>query len=472
MANIKEFSALLQNGEKTAVNLAEEALSKIESHKSLNAFISILSERALQKAHEADERKKAGKSLGTLDGIPIAIKDNLCLEGSRTTAASKILEHFVAPYTATAVEKLEAQGAVIVGKTNMDEFAMGSSSESSFFGPVENPLDKTRVPGGSSGGSAVAVASGCVPISLGSDTGGSIRQPAACTGVVGLKPTYGRVSRYGLIAYASSLDQIGPIASNVEDCATILSIICGQDPHDNTTSARPSENFGAKLQESIKGKIIGIPKEYFGEGLDKNCKAVMEKHLKTLEAEGAILREISLPNVSYAVSSYYIIATAEASSNLSRFDGVRYTHRSKEARNLFDLYAMSRSEGFGKEVQRRILLGSYVLSSGFYDAYYVQAQKVRRLITDDFTKAFEVCDVIASPTMPGLPLHRGVNESDPMAMYLSDIYTVSLNLAGLPGISLPCGTVESFPIGMQWIGKPYKEAELLSLAAASERACK
>jgi aspartyl-tRNA(Asn)/glutamyl-tRNA(Gln) amidotransferase subunit A len=472
MAHIKELAAQLESGETSAVRLAEKALSQIEAHKNLNAFISILSERSLQKAHEADERRKTGKSLGVLDGIPVAIKDNLCLEGSRTTAASRILENFVAPYTATAVEKLEAAGAIIIGKTNMDEFAMGSSSESSFFGPVENPIDATRVPGGSSGGSAVAVAADCVPAALGSDTGGSIRQPAACTGVVGLKPTYGRVSRYGLIAYASSLDQIGPIAHNVEDCATLLSIICGQDSRDNTTSARPTENFGAKLQESIKDKVIGIPREYFGEGLDKNCRAVMETLLKKMEKEGAQLREISLPSISYAISSYYIIATAEASSNLSRFDGVRYAYRSKEAHNLFDLYAMSRSEGFGKEVQRRILLGCYVLSSGFYDAYYVQAQKVRRLITDDFTKAFATCDVIASPVMPGLPLQRGINESDPMAMYLSDIYTVSLNLAGLPGISLPCGTVENFPIGMQWIGQPYRETELLSVAAASERACK
>ena len=469
MKTIQDLKSSLESGSTTAEKLAEESLAAIEKNKSLNAYISVLAERALQKAKESDNRRKAGKSLGALDGIPVAIKDNLCLEGSRTTAASKMLEHFVSPYTATAVEKIEAQGAVIVGKTNMDEFAMGSSSESSYFGPVENPIDASRVPGGSSGGSAVAVKAETVPVALGSDTGGSIRQPAACTGIVGLKPTYGRVSRYGLIAYASSLDQIGPLAGNVRDAATVLSAICGQDAHDNTTSARPTEDFGRKIGEPLKGKVIGVPKEYFGEGLDSKCKSAIDALLKKAESEGAELREISMPNIHYAVSSYYIIATAEASSNLSRFDGVRYTYRSKEAKNLYDLYAMSRSEAFGKEVQRRIMLGSYVLSSGFFDAYYVQAQKVRRLISDDFTNAFKSCDVIASPVMPGLPLLRGTNESDPMAMYLSDIYTVSLNLAGLPGISVPCGSADGFPVNIQWIGKPYAEADLLSVAAAAEK---
>ncbi len=469
MKTIQDLKSALESGNTTAEKLAEESLAAIEKSKSLNAYISVLAERAMQKAKESDERRKQGKVLGALDGIPVAIKDNLCLEGSRTTAASKILEHFVSPYTATAVAKIEAQGAVIVGKTNMDEFAMGSSSESSYFGPVENPIEKSRVPGGSSGGSAVAVKAETVPVALGSDTGGSIRQPAACTGIVGLKPTYGRVSRYGLIAYASSLDQIGPLSGNVQDAATLLSAICGQDPHDNTTSARPAEDFGKKIGESLKGKVIGVPKEYFGEGLDAKCKSAIEALLEKAESEGAELREISMPNIHYAVSSYYIIATAEASSNLSRFDGVRYTYRSKDAKNLYDLYAMSRSEAFGKEVQRRIMLGSYVLSSGFFDAYYVQAQKVRRLISDDFTNAFKSCDVIASPVMPGLPLLRGTSESDPMAMYLSDIYTVSLNLAGLPGISVPCGTADGFPVSIQWIGKPYAEADLLSIAAAAEK---
>ena len=468
MKDLKFLNSGLENGTFSSVQLVEDSLQKIKETKNLNAYISVLDSYALQKAEESDKRRKEGKSLGILDGIPVAVKDNLCLKGSKTTAASKMLANFNAPYTATALEKLEASGAVIIGKTNMDEFAMGSSSETSYFSAVENPLDKSRIPGGSSGGSAVAVASETVSVALGSDTGGSIRQPAACTGIVGMKPTYGRVSRYGLIAYASSLDQIGPFATNVNDCAELLSVICGQDIHDNTTSARQTEKFNAKLNEGIQGKVFGVPKEYFAEGLDKNCKEVLENTLANLEKEGAKIKEISLPHISYAVSSYYIIATAEASSNLSRFDGVRYSYRSKDAKNLFDLFAKSRSEGFGKEVKRRILLGSYVLSSGFYDAYYVQAQKVRRLITDDFTKAFESCDVIASPVMPSLPLKRGVGESDPMAMYLSDIYTVSLNLAGLPGITLPCGKVENFPVSMQLIGKPFQETDLFSYAQAIE----
>lgn len=472
MLSIQDLQQKLKSNETSSKKLIEESLAQIEKTKSLNAFISILPERALQQAEVSDQRRAEGKTRGPLDGIPVAIKDNLCLENTRTTAGSRMLENFNAPYTATAVELLENAGAIIVGKTNMDEFAMGSSSESSFFGPVKNPIDESRVPGGSSGGSAVAVASGCVPVALGSDTGGSIRQPAACTGVVGMKPTYGRVSRYGLIAYASSLDQIGPFGTNVKDCATILSAICGQDPHDNTTSERPCEDFTQKLDEGVQGKVIGIPKEYFEEGLEASCKAIIEKTLSQLEKEGAILKEISLPHISYAVSSYYIIATAEASSNLSRFDGVRYTYRSPEARQLFDLYAKSRSEGFGKEVQRRILLGSYVLNSGFYDAYYLQAQKVRRLITEDFNKAFKSCDVIASPTMPGAPLLCGTSSSDPMAMYLSDIYTVSLNLSGLPGITLPCGLESGLPVGLQWIGKPFQETELLSMAAATEQIIK
>ena len=324
MDTIQDLQEQLKSGKTTAEGLVQSALSKIDATKDLNAYISVLNERALAQAKESDKRRAEGKTLGALDGIPVAVKDNMCLEGTRTTAASKILENFVAPYTATAIEKLEAAGAVIVGKTNMDEFAMGSSNETSYFGPVKNPLDSSRVPGGSSGGSAVAVASGTVPCALGSDTGGSIRQPAACTGVVGLKPTYGRVSRYGLLAYASSLDQIGPFGATVADCATLLSAICGIDPHDNTTSARPTEDFGAKLDAGIKGKVIGVPKEYFGEGLDKDCKAAIEGMLKKMEVEGATLKEVSLPHISYAVSSYYIIATAEASSNLSRYDGVRY----------------------------------------------------------------------------------------------------------------------------------------------------
>ncbi len=471
MDSIKTLGQKLTDGSATAEKLTQEALEKAKAKSGLNAFISLLDERAMEAAQASDKRRAEGKSLGILDGIPVAVKDNLCLKNTRTTAASYILDKFTSPYTATALEKLEAAGAVIIGKTNMDEFAMGSSNENSYYGAVKNPLDESRVPGGSSGGSAVAVAAGIVPASLGSDTGGSIRQPAACTGTTGLKPTYGRVSRYGLIAYASSLDQIGPFGTNAEDCAHLLSAISGTDAHDNTTSTRLTEDFSAKLDEGIQGKVIGVPKEYFDDpALDKECKAAIQTMLEKLEKEGAQLREISLPQIKHAVASYYIIAAAEASSNLSRFDGVRYTYRSPNAKQLFDLYAMSRSEAFGKEVQRRILLGSYVLSSGFYDAYYVQAQKVRRLITDDFNNAFKTCDVIASPTMPGLPLQTGMNETDPMAVYLSDIYTVSLNLAGLPGISQPCGTAHHFPASIQWIGKPFRETELLSVAAATEKA--
>ena len=469
MKSIRTLIQALESGASTSASLTAQSLLKIQETKSLNAFVSVLDERAISRAKESDLRRKTGKLLGPLDGIPVAIKDNLCLADTRTTCGSHILEKFVSPYTATAVERLEAAGAIIVGKTNMDEFAMGSSNENSFFGPVVNPRAPERIPGGSSGGSAAAVAAGCVPASLGSDTGGSIRQPAACCGVVGLKPTYGRISRYGLVAYASSLDQIGPLGNTVEDCALLLNILAGQDPHDNTTSDRPQEDFTADLRKDVKGQVIGVPKEYFGEGLDPKIKATLEASLQKLVAEGAKLVEISLPSVKYAISSYYIIATAEASSNLSRFDGVRYSHRAPSARTLNEMFTRSRSEGFGKEVQRRILLGSYVLSSGFYDAYYVQAQKVRRIITDDFDRAFTQCDVIASPTLPSHPLKLGAGLSDPMAMYLSDIYTVSLNLAGLPGISVPCGESDGLRVGMQLVGKPFGERNLLRIASAVER---
>ncbi len=469
MQSLSQIQQSLAAGNQTSVALVEASLARIADTKSSNAYISVLGDYARTQAAASDERRKQGKSLGILDGVPVAIKDNLCLEGSRTTCGSRMLENFVSPYTATAVARLEAAGAVVVGKCNMDEFAMGSSNESSYFGPVQNVIAPDRVPGGSSGGSAVAVAAGTVPVSLGSDTGGSIRQPAACTGTVGLKPTYGRVSRYGLVAYASSLDQIGPFATNVADCAHVLTAMAGADIHDNTTSQRAATGFLDGIEKGVKGLVIGVPKEYFSAGLDPACRSVIEAQLARLEKEGAVLREVSLPSIHYAVASYYIIATAECSSNLSRFDGVRYTHRSTDARNLFDLYAKSRSEGFGKEVQRRILLGSYVLSAGFYDAYYVQAQKVRRLITDDFRKAFAECDVIASPTIPGLPLLRGQGLEDPMAMVLSDLYTVSLNLAGLPGLTQPCGQVDGLPVGLQWIGKAFDEATLFQVAAASER---
>jgi len=453
----------------SATAVTEQTLEKIEKTKEFNAYLSVYKERALEQASAADNRRKNGKSLSALDGVPIAVKDNICIEGTKTTCASKILENFISPYTATAIAKLEAAGAVVIGKTNMDEFAMGSSNETSYFGKVINPAAKDRIPGGSSGGSAVAIASETVALALGSDTGGSIRQPAACTGTVGIKPTYGRISRYGLVAYASSLDQIGAFSSSVKDLAPVLNFMCGQDPKDNTTSAEPVPDFGEHLGKDIKGKVIGMPKEYFTEGLDPKCKDVIEAALSKFEKEGAILKEVSLPSIRYAIESYYIIAPAEASSNLSRFDGIRYTHRSKEAKNLAEVYAMSRGEGFGSEVKLRILLGNYVLSSGFYDAYYVQAQKVRRIITEDFYKAFEACDVIASPATPGLPQLLGASENDHLSLILSDLYTASVNLAGLPGLVQPCGKLDGIPVGLQWIGKPFDEASLLGIGDAFEK---
>jgi len=465
--NLSDVKKKIETG--SAVAVVEEVFEKIEKTRNLNAYISTCKDRALKAAAATDERHKNGKSLSVLDGIPFAVKDNMCIEGIKTTCASRILENFVSPYTATAVAKLEAAGAIVIGKTNMDEFAMGSSNETSYFGKVINPLAKDRVPGGSSGGSAVAVASDTVALALGSDTGGSIRQPAACTGTVGIKPTYGRVSRYGLVAYASSLDQIGAFSNSVKDIAPVLDFMCGQDAKDNTTSARPAGNFGKHIGKDIKGKVIGLPREYYSEGLDKKCRGAIEVALAKLEKEGAILKEVSLPSIRYAIESYYIIATAEASSNLSRFDGIRYTHRSKEAKDLMDTYAMSRGEGFGSEVKLRILLGNYVLSSGFYDAYYVQAQKVRRIITEDFDKAFLECDVIASPAMPGLPQPLGKCEEDHLSMVLSDLYTVSVNLAGLPGLVQPCNKLDGCSIGLQWIGKAFDEAALLGIGDAAER---
>jgi len=453
----------------SAVAVAEKAFEKIEETKEFNAYLSVCKERALKQAQAADERRKNGQRLSVLDGVPIAVKDNMCIEGTKTTCASKILENFVSPYTTTAVAKLEAAGAVVVGKTNMDEFAMGSSNETSYFGRVINPMAKDRIPGGSSGGSAVAVASGTVALALGSDTGGSIRQPAACTGTVGIKPTYGRVSRYGLVAYASSLDQIGAFSSSVKDIAPVLDIMCGQDPKDNTSLALPPANFGEHIGKGIKGKVIGLPKEYYSDGLNPKCKEVIETALHKLEKEGAILKEVSLPSIRYAIESYYIIAPAEASSNLSRFDGVRYTYRSKGAKTLAETFAMSRGEGFGSEVKLRILLGNFVLSSGFYDAYYVQAQKVRRIITEDFEKAFAVCDIIASPAMTSLPQFLGECINDHLSMVLSDLYTVSVNLAGLPGMVQPCGKLDGIPVGLQWIGKPFDEASLLGVGDAAEQ---
>jgi aspartyl-tRNA(Asn)/glutamyl-tRNA(Gln) amidotransferase subunit A len=468
MSSIAEIARQVQNGEISAESLVQQSLDRIAATQDLNAYLSVLPDFALETARALDRRRAAGENLGPLAGVPIAVKDNIVIASGKTTCASKILENFESPYNATVVERLLAAGAVPVGKTNLDEFAMGSTSETSAFGAPVNPVHRDRIPGGSSGGSAVAVASGSVAVSLGSDTGGSIRQPATCCDIVGMKPTYGRVSRYGLVAYASSLDQIGPFARTVADAALVLNTIAGYDPRDNTSSNQATPDFTALLGGGLKGKTIGVPREAFGAGLDAGVEASIRAALAACEREGAKIVELSLPSLEYAVAAYYAIATAEASANLSRYDGVRYTRRAPEAKNLYEVYAQSRSQGFGAEVKKRILLGTYVLSSGFYDAYYMQAQKVRRVITDDFAKAFAQCDVVATPTMPTAPPKVGEVFKDPMAMYLQDIYTVAVNLAGLPAVSLPAAPAGGLPVGLQLIGRPFGEAELFQVSAAAE----
>ena len=459
----------LNSGATTSEALAKAALESAKANAADNAFVSLDEEGALEAARAIDAKRAAGEKLGALAGIPLAVKDNILAKGLRCTCGSKILGNFVAPYDATATERLRAAGAVIVGKANMDEFAMGSTSETSASGPVTNPEWPELIPGGSSGGSAAAVARGTVPAALGSDTGGSIRQPAACCGVVGFKPSYGRVSRWGLVAYASSLDQIGPMANTVEDAALLYDVIAGHDPHDSTSATRPAPATLPELKNGDPKIRIGVPEECFGEGLDPEMREVLQKALDDLKADGAELVKVSLPSLQHAIASYYIIATAEASANLSRFDGVRYGHRSPEAKDLESLYRKSRSEGFGKEVQRRILLGTFVLSSGYYDAFYMQAQKVRRLIADDFAKAFAACDVVATPVLPGPPLKRGEGLKDPLAMYLTDIFTVSLNLAGLPGISVPVGLCGGSSASLQLVAPAFEETRLLQSAWRLER---
>ncbi len=469
MTTLAQQVSKVQSGETSAESLVQSALDRIGKAGHLKAYLSVLPEYALEKARDLDKRRQAGEKLGPLAGTPIAVKDNIVVSSGKTTCASRILENFQSPYDAAVVERLIAAGAIPVGKTNLDEFAMGSTSETSAFGAPVNPLDPTVIPGGSSGGSAVAVASGTVAVSLGSDTGGSIRQPAACCGIVGMKPTYGRVSRYGLVAYASSLDQIGPFAKTVEDAALLLNSIAGHDLRDNTSSTQVVPDFTARLGEGLKGKSIGVPKECFGEGLNPEVESSIRAALAACEREGAKIVELSLPSLKYAVAAYYVIATAEASANLSRYDGVRYTMRTPAPKNLYELYAKTRSEGFGAEVKKRILLGTYVLSSGFYDAYYMQAQKVRQIITDDYAKAFASCDVVAMPTLPTPPPKVGAVFQDPMAMYLQDIYTVAVNLAGLPGLSLPVGKAAGLPVGLQFIGRPFAEVEMFQVAAAAEK---
>ncbi|PIR16344.1 MAG: Asp-tRNA(Asn)/Glu-tRNA(Gln) amidotransferase GatCAB subunit A [Deltaproteobacteria bacterium CG11_big_fil_rev_8_21_14_0_20_49_13] len=457
---IREIHNRLIKGETTSVALTKEHLNKAKTSK-LNTFITVCEERALVQAEAADKRIKEGNAL-PLTGIPLGVKDLLTVRGVKTTCGSKILENYIAPYSATVVEKLETAGAVILGKLNMDEFAMGSSNEHSAFGPVKNPIDETRIPGGSSGGSAAAAAAGECIATLGTDTGGSIRQPAAMCGVVGLKPTYGRVSRYGLTAFASSLDQIGPLAANVEDAAIMLETISGHDPKDATSVNRPVPDYTVALKKDVKGLKIGVPKEYFIKGLSEEIGSSVKSAIEELKKMGAEVKEISLPHTDHALACYYIIAPAECSANLARFDGVRYGRRAKDVKDIKELYERSRAEGFGPEVTLRIMVGTYVLSSGYYDAYYRKAQCARTLITKDFTEAFQRVDVIMTPTTPTTAFKLGEKTDDPLQMYLSDIFTIPVNLAGLPAMSMPCGKDKlGLPIGMQIIGRHFDEETIL-----------
>ena len=466
-----ELGKKIASGEVTSVEATKAALDRMEQlEKEYNSFVTIDREAALAQAEEVQKKIDAGELSGPLAGVPVAIKDNMCINGMLTTCSSKILSNFKPTFTAEAVIQLQKAGAVIVGKTNMDEFAMGSTTETSYYGATKNPWDTNRVPGGSSGGSAAAVAAEEVPYALGSDTGGSIRQPAAFCGVTGIKPTYGRVSRYGLIAYGSSLDQIGPLAKDVTDCATVLEIISTHDSKDSTSVDRADTDFTSALVDDVKGMKIGIPRDYFGEGIDPDVKEQVLAAAKTLEEKGAIVEEFDLSLVEYAIPAYYIIASAEASSNLERFDGVKYGYRTAEYTDLHNMYKKTRSEGFGPEVKRRIMLGSFVLSSGYYDAYYIKALRTKALIKQAFDKAFEKYDVILGPVAPTTALKIGESLSDPLKMYLGDIYTVSVNLAGLPGISLPCGfDRDGMPVGMQLLAKPFGEKTIIRAAYAFEQ---
>ena len=453
-------------GEISSVELVDAALARAEQN-DLNIVIGVRREAALSEAVEADGRRAAGTLRSPLDGIPLLLKDNMVQQGEPATCASRILEGFVSPYSATVVERLAGAGAVVIGRSNMDEFAMGSSTESGVYGPSGNPWDPERSCGGSSGGSAAAVAAGVSAGALGSDTGGSLRQPAAFCGVVGLKPTYGRVSRWGLVAFASSLDQIGPLAHTAEDCAWLLQAIAGHDPRDSTSTPQPVPDYSAALSGDVSGLTIGLPREYFAEqGADPVVIERVREAVAELQRAGAKTREVSLPNTSYAIAAYYLIATAEASSNLARYDGVRYGRRAGSCERLREMYERSRSEGFGAEVKRRILLGTYVLSAGYFDAYYLKAQRVRTLLRSDFEQAFEQCDVIATPTSPEVAFRLGEKTVDPLSMYLSDVYTVSANLAGIPGLSLPCGEAHGLPVGLQLLGRVLDEATLLRVGDA------
>jgi len=469
-ATISAARAALDEGTLTSSDLVEAYLSRSETvGADLGVYLHVERPGALRDAAASAERRRKGHEPRLLEGIPIALKDILLTKGMPTTAGSKILEGFDSPYDATVVQRLKEAGAILIGKTNMDEFAMGSSTENSSYLTTRNPYDRQRAPGGSSGGSAAAVAADLCCAAIGTDTGGSIRQPASFCGVVGLKPTYGRVSRYGVIAFASSLDQVGPFTRTAADAATLMQAIAGHDPRDSTSSPRPSEDYSTKLDQGVAGLRIGVPEEYFVDGMDEAVESSVRDALATFESAGAELVPISLPHTRYAIATYYLIATAEASSNLARYDGIRYGRRDSEATDLSEVYFRSRIDGFGDEVRRRIMLGTFVLSAGYYDAYYLKAQKVRTLIRRDFETAFTNVDVIATPTSPTVAFPLGERTDDPLSMYLSDIYTISCNLAGLPGLSVPCGMAPGrLPIGLQLLGKPYAEADLLGWGSAFE----
>jgi aspartyl-tRNA(Asn)/glutamyl-tRNA(Gln) amidotransferase subunit A len=461
---LAELAAGLESSDFTSLEVTRALLDRIAAHnEKLNAFVTVTADEALAAAARADQARAEGSG-GALNGLPIIHKDIFCTRGVKTTCGSKMLENFISPYDATVVEKLQNAGAVVLGKSNMDEFAMGSSNETSYFGPVHNPWDLDCSPGGSSGGSSASVAARFAPAATATDTGGSIRQPAALTGTVGLKPTYGRVSRYGMIAFASSLDQAGVITRSAEDAAMMLGVMAGFDPRDSTSIDTPVPDYVAGLGESVKGLRIGIVRQHFDEGLDPDCASRVKDSIAVLESMGATTVEVDLPNIDMSVPTYYVVAPAECSSNLSRFDGVRFGHRAENAEDLLDLYCRSRGEGFGDEVKRRIMTGTYVLSAGYYDAYYLKAQQVRQLIADDFKKAFADVDVIAGPTTPSPAFKLGDKVDDPITMYLNDIYTIGANLAGLPAISVPCGFVNDLPVGLHLVGPHFAEQTLLRAA--------
>lgn len=468
-----ELSEMLKNKECSAVELCNDVLARInETENKIGAYVTVAEESAKENAKKIDKAMAAGEKLHPLAGIPIGIKDNISTKGIRTTCSSKMLENYVPPFDATVMNKINNAGMTVLGKMNMDEFAMGSSTETSYMHLTRNPYNTECVPGGSSGGSAAAVAAGEAILTLGSDTGGSIRQPAALCGVVGMKPTYGSVSRYGLVAFASSLDQIGPLGKSVKDVAMLQSLICGHDRYDATSKNIEYPDYAAALKENAKGLKIGIPKEYFGEGIDSQVKESVMKAVKEFEEQGAVIKEISLPSTEYAINTYYIIASAEASSNLARFDGVKYGYRTSEYDGLVDMYEKTRSEGFGDEVKRRIMLGTFVLSSGYFDAYYKKAKRVQNQISQEFSNAFKECDIIATPTVPASAFKIGENIGDPIKMYYNDVCTVTVNIAGLPAISLPCGKDSAgMPMGLQLIGDKFSEQTLLNTAYTYEKIC-